>query len=105
MRCTARRAFIVTPVSFCKKMSLPASKARAEPRHGTGAPKERLSALHEPTAECTRPSAIAKASAVRQEQTLQRKQLRALHNADADKLVEGRGDARIVLAVRVRCQK
>ena len=70
-----------------------------------GAPKERLSALHEPMTYCTRPSAIAKASAVRQELPLQRKRLRALHDADADKLVEGRGDARFVLAVRARYHK
>ena len=66
-----------------------------------GAPKQRLSALPEPTAYCTRPSAMTNASAVRLEQTLQSHDESSANNADADKLVEGRGDARIVLAVRV----
>ena len=67
--------------------------------------KERLSALAERMGYCTRPNATAKALAVRQEQTLRRKRLRALHNADADKLEEGRGDARFVLVVRARCHR
>ena len=81
-------------------MSKPRAKARAEPRDGTGAPKERLSALPEPTAYCTRPSAMTNASAVRQEQTLRSVDESSADNADAAKLVEGRGDARFVLFVR-----
>ena len=37
--------------------------------------------------------------------TLRAAQVESRHNADADKVVAGRGDARFVLAVRARCQK
>ena len=35
--------------------------------------------------------------------TLHAAQVESRHNADADKLVKGRGDARFVLVVRARC--
>ena len=37
--------------------------------------------------------------------TLRAAGLESRHNADADKVVAGRGDAHFVLAVRARCQK
>ena len=56
-RCTARKPFTVTVVCLCENRSKPRAKARAEPRERTGAANQRVSALHEPTGYCTRPSA------------------------------------------------
>ena len=80
-------------------------KARAEAVRATGAGNRLASALPDVTVRRTRFSLRSNGAAVRVQHTLERDVERALHNADADKLVGGRGDARFVLAVRARCHR
>ena len=62
----------------------------------------RRSALPELIGHRTGPSAMEIASAVQLQPRLQRSAESSAHNLAAAKLVEGRGDARFVLAVRAR---
>ena len=66
---------------------MPPSKARAEPRERTGAAHQRVSALHEPTGYCTRPSAIVNGAAVAVQASLQLTPIVVDGNPPADIMV------------------
>ena len=110
MRCTARyncipRLFTVTAESFSEKKGFPRAKWRAVAMGGTGIRKQRPSALAEPPGCCTRPIAMENAAAVQQQLPLQRGAESSARNPAAAKCVEGRGDARFVLAELAWCHR
>ena len=93
-RCSnCQNTYPLRVLSFSENSRLDRAKARAQPRHRTGAPIGQVSALQEPTGQCTRQIPTANACVVQQEPTLQRRRLRMSCTTAATKLVRARDAA------------